>query len=1071
MLTSGRRRLAGSVLFLAAYWASAWVLSGGTFLRESVAWLPTGMAVAGVLILGDFVAVLTGVATLVQRVYTGHPLDQSLFMAVGNGLEAWTAALLLRRLDFRRDLLRLRDLLALVAVAAVAPIISASVAALVYRWRALPSAFIQSAWLSWYRMNALGILIVTPLILAWSTRPLERPTRRAFIEILTALAAVALSLWFVVSGAALGDLGVVLSYMALPVVLYAAMRFGLRGAATIAALLSVLAVVATLRGVGPFVSTPLGVRHLALQAFILILTLAPLLLGAVIAEREAALADGVRSDAERDAFRRILPDVTYRIRSDGTCLEVYVPSSGPPTAAAAAATHEVPPVLAEELRAAVQDVVAGVPVEPLEYREAVEGQTRVREARFVRLGPDQALGMVRDITARKEAEAILGLQADVLERMATGRPTAEVLQALVRGSERVMEGAICSILRLEGRRLYLASGPSLPVEYSTAIDGVEIGPRVGSCGTATYLGETVVVTDIATDPLWEDYRGIALPHGLRACWSVPIRGSSGEVLGSFAIYYRAPRSPESHELSVIERAAALAGIAIERERREHLLASINRNVNEGLYRSTPDRGLIYVNSAFARMFGYDSPEEMLRLTSAMLYDDPGRREELKQLIVKQGFFTNEEVRFVRRDGSRFWGLVTSTGVRGPGGGVEFYDGAVSDITARKRLEEQLRHAQKMEAVGKLAGGVAHDFNNLLTAITGYAHSLLLTLAPHDPAHADAEEITRAAQRAATLTRQLLAYSRQQVLDPQVLDLSLVVAQLGGMLDRLIGEDVRLIVTPASQPALVRVDRGQIEQVVLNLALNSRDAMPHGGTLAIATAPVDLDEEFAGQHLGLEAGPYVCLSVIDTGHGMDPETCRRAFDPFFTTKEVGKGTGLGLSTVHGIVHQSGGTVVLESSPGAGTTAWVYLPRIVAPQAAAREPVLSIPAPAPGGTILVVEDEPLVRDLVSRTLRRAGYGVLVADNGVEALQLVRRTAGPLDLVVSDVVMPGMGGRELSERLAVERPGLRVLFVSGYTSEALAVHGVLHPGTEYLQKPFSPSDLLDRVRDLLTAERASG
>jgi len=479
--------------------------------------------------------------------------------------------------------------------------------------------------------------------------------------------------------------------------------------------------------------------------------------------------------------------------------------------------------------------------------------------------------------------------------------------------------------------------------------------------------------------------------------------------------------------------------------------------------------MVYVNRAFATMFGYESPEAMLLVPSLALYADPDRREELKRLIDRDGSFTDEEVQFLRRDGSQFSALVSSTAVRGLNGTIQYYDGAVWDITDRKKLEEQLRQAQKMEAVGKLAGGVAHDFNNLLTAIGGYAESLLTTLPSDGVAYQDALEITRAASRAASLTRQLLAYSRQQILSPSVIDLQLVVDQLGGMLRRLIGEDIRLITRHAAGETFVRVDRGQIEQVVLNLVLNARDAMPQGGALTVATMPVELDEAYVRAHVGMTAGPHVCLLVQDTGSGMDAAVRSRAFDPFFTTKEPGKGTGLGLSTVYGIVKQSGGSVWLESTPGAGTTVRVYLPRVQERPEEERVAPLGSAAPVQGATVLVVEDEQLVRDLVCRTLRRAGYTVLMAEHGDEALAISRTHVGPIDLVVTDVVMPRMNGSELAGRLLLERPGLRVLFVSGYPSEALDLRGSLEQGTEYLQKPFTPAVLLDRVRGLLTTERA--
>jgi PAS domain S-box-containing protein len=813
-------------------------------------------------------------------------------------------------------------------------------------------------------------------------------------------------------------------------------------------------------------------RQLALQAFVLVLTVPPLMLGALIGERGEAVAGWRRSDLSLRAFQEVLPDFTFRVNAEGVYLDASVPPghllSMPREQVLGHRLEEVLPDHAPELRRMLATALEGGVPEPLEYAVTVAGRRRMREARFVRITPAEALCLVRDITDRKQTEELLAWQARVLELIATGHPTADVLEDILQGIETQIHGGLCSLLLLEGRRVHVALAPSLPATYNAAIEGMEVGPDAGSCGTAAYHNRTVVVSDIANDPLWARYREAALPHGLRACWSVPLRAAGGEVLGTFAVYYREPRSPLAAELTLVERAASLAAIAVERERREDLLASVNRNVAEGLYRSTPERGLVYVNRAFTTMFGYERPEEMMGHPSAMLYVDPGRREVLKRLISTRGSFANEEVLFRRRDGSQFTALVSSTAVSGLDGTLQYYDGAVWDITDRKQLEEQLRQAQKMEAVGKLAGGVAHDFNNLLTAISGYAEALLGSLPAGGMPHQDALEITRAASRAASLTRQLLAYSRQQILSPSVLDLQQVVEQLGGMLRRLIGEDIRLITRHTASDTFVRVDRGQIEQVILNLVLNARDAMPHGGTLTVVTTPLDLDEAFARAHIGMGRGPHVCLQVQDTGSGMDEPTRSRAFDPFFTTKEPGKGTGLGLSTVYGIVKQSGGSVWLDSVPGAGTTVRVYLPRVREHPDQERVIPVGPTATVHGATVLVVEDEQLVRDLVHRTLSRAGYTVLVAEHGEEALGVSRANLGPIDLLVTDVVMPRMNGNELASRLSLERPGIRVLFVSGYANDVLDLRGGLEAGTEYLQKPFTPSVLLDRVRELLTPAR---
>ncbi len=392
-----------------------------------------------------------------------------------------------------------------------------------------------------------------------------------------------------------------------------------------------------------------------------------------------------------------------------------------------------------------------------------------------------------------------------------------------------------------------------------------------------------------------------------------------------------------------------------------------------------------------------------------------------------------------------------------------------DVTERRRLEASLRQSQKMEAVGRLAGGIAHDFNNLLTAINGYSSLVLNSLDESHPARADVEEIRKAGERAAGLTEQLLAFSRRQVLQPEVLDLNAVVEDMKNMLARLIPENIVLEARLAPDLGAVRADRGQVEQVVINLAVNARDAMPEGGRLTLETENVELGARFAQLHPDLVPGPHVMLAVSDSGAGMDEETRARVFEPFFTTKEVGKGTGLGLSTVYGIVRQSGGHVSVASEAGDGTVFRVYLPRVDAAVGGKPEPRAAI-AESPGAeTILLAEDEDGVRTLIEKLLEEAGYRVLAAESSEDALRLGRDYPGTIHLLLTDVIMPGMGGPELAERLIEHRPKLRVVFTSGYTDAATEEREGFPPGTGFLQKPFTPAALTAKVRETLGGVRA--
>jgi len=385
-----------------------------------------------------------------------------------------------------------------------------------------------------------------------------------------------------------------------------------------------------------------------------------------------------------------------------------------------------------------------------------------------------------------------------------------------------------------------------------------------------------------------------------------------------------------------------------------------------------------------------------------------------------------------------------------------------DVTQRKQLEEQLRQSAKMEAVGMLAGGIAHDFNNLLTIINGYSHILLTALPATDPNRSAVEQIMKAGECAATLTGQLLSYSRRQVLQPKLLNLNELIYGMEAMLRRLIGEDIEFRFSPGAEIGQVKADPGQIEQVVMNLAVNARDAMPNGGVLTLSTDNVDLDHQAASTHGALQPGQYVSLVVTDNGSGMDADTRAHLFEPFFTTKSQGQGTGLGMTTVFRIVKQSSGGMEVASEPGSGTSVKVYLPRLNRPAAAVAEPLVAH-AGRGSETILLVEDEEQVRNLVRDTLRRQGYTVLEASHAAAARRAVAAYKHPIHLLIADVVMPKEGGRDMAAGLLLRRPEMKVLFMSGYTDPAV-VDGGLPPSWAFIQKPFTPSALSRKVREVL-------
>jgi signal transduction histidine kinase len=417
----------------------------------------------------------------------------------------------------------------------------------------------------------------------------------------------------------------------------------------------------------------------------------------------------------------------------------------------------------------------------------------------------------------------------------------------------------------------------------------------------------------------------------------------------------------------------------------------------------------------------------------------------------------------RKDGSEFPVEVSLSNIETEEGlfGIAF----VSDISQRKLLEEQLVHAQKMEAVGRLAGGVAHDFNNMLTVISGYNRMILDELSPLDPLRGNAEEILKAADRAAALTNQLLAFSRRQIMRPCVLNVNALLGGTQKMLRRLIGEDIHLDLRTARDVGNMRADPVHIEQAIVNLAVNARDAMPNGGRITIESANVHLDETYTRTHPGVQPGEFVMIAVSDTGHGMDAETRRRIFEPFFTTKERGKGTGLGLATVYGMVKQSGGDIWVYSEIGKGSTFKLYFPRVSDPISDAAGSDAEQAKPLGSETILLVEDEKAVRELTLKMLQRLGYTVLPAPGGAEALEVSRTFPGRIALLLTDVVMPNMSGRQLADILCETRPDMKVLYLSGYTENTVVHHGVLEPGVDFLPKPFSREVLGSKIRDILT------
>jgi two-component system, cell cycle sensor histidine kinase and response regulator CckA len=507
----------------------------------------------------------------------------------------------------------------------------------------------------------------------------------------------------------------------------------------------------------------------------------------------------------------------------------------------------------------------------------------------------------------------------------------------------------------------------------------------------------------------------------------------------------------------------------ERKRTEEERARLIRAIEqlaESVVITDPQGTIVYVNPAFARITGYAREEAVgqnPRILKSGRHDAEFYRQMWETLAagrVWSGRMINR-----RKDGTLSEEEAVISPLLDSSNQLVNYVAVNRDITHETRLERQLVQAQRMEAVGRLAGGVAHDFNNLVGVITGYSEIVLKQLPAGEPVREKVEQILKAADRAASLTRQLLAFSRRQVLQPRVLELNAIVLDTEKMLERLIGEDIELVTALGSHLGSIRADRGQVEQIIMNLAVNARDAMPEGGRLTIKTEKVDLDPSAAAGLL-MAPGRYVILTVNDTGVGMDGDTQAHMFEPFFTTKEMGRGTGLGLATVYGVVKQSGGYIWVDSEVGVGTTFRVYLPRVngKAPVEVAPGPP-GLPGPLRGGeTVLLVEDETMLRDMLRETLEGSGYTVLVARNGAEAPRAAEATAGPIHLMVTDVIMPGLSGPKVVERIAPSRPEMMILYISGYSDESVVRNGMVGPGVAFLSKPFAPEVFLRKVRELL-------
>ncbi len=703
-----------------------------------------------------------------------------------------------------------------------------------------------------------------------------------------------------------------------------------------------------------------------------------------------------------------------------------------------------------------------------------------------------SVAVIRDITERKSSEDALKrknrqheLLLDTARHLTSTLEVTDVLGQIGKGAKTILKATGCYIYIMDEKRGSLV--PVVTIHSSAQQKSYKRDSERQQVYTdkAIRSRKGLIINKGREKPTRNNGKN-ALSHHLIV---VPFI-TEEKVLGAMCLQ-RIDKPFSEEDLFLADTFAAYASAALNnaqthqelhKEMKERLEAEKSHRESEERYRqffeedltgdyiSTAKGELLACNSAFLKIFGFKNKEEALKTNVTGLYPHSEDRNSLLKLLIKNKKLEYHEMELRRSDGKPVFIIANMAGNFDSKGRLQEIKGYLFDNTEQKVLQQQFRQAQKMEAIGRLAGGVAHDFNNLLTIINGYSELILHRIPKNDPFVKDIKQIKQAGDKASRLTNQLLAFSRRQVMQPKLINLNSVVKDVNKMLHRLIGEDIELEIKLQPDPGVMQADPGQLEQVLMNLAINARDAMPGGGRLAIETANVTFTRDYVHKHIAVQpAGSYVMLSVGDSGTGMDEETQAHIFEPFFTTKEYGKGTGLGLSTVYGIVKQSGGFIWVSSEMGIGTTFTIYFPEVKA-EIKDSEPVSKNSSKSLEGneTILLVEDEDMVRDMAVRILKERGYTVLASARGEEAIALSRKYKSPIHLMVTDIVMPGISGKKLAQEIIQKRPRLKVLYISGYTDEIISQQGLLDKNIEFLQKPFLPEKLLTTLRNILDSKQ---
>jgi PAS domain S-box-containing protein len=938
--------------------------------QVTAVWPPTGFALAAVLLFGYRVwpGILLG--AFLANATANEPVFTACGIALGNTLGTMTGAYLLHRiLGFRNSLDRLKDVLGLVVLAAGAgAAVSGTLgAANLCLGGIQPWAAYGRAWWTWFLGDAVGVLVLTPALLVWTSRTQSRWEPRLLpeaVSLFVILVTVSLVVFCARQIPTIGSQA--LEYLVFPIVIWGALRFGVTGATTATLIISCIAISGTVNGFGPFAMDQADQKLTLLQLLMAVVAVTALLLGAAVTERKIT-----------------------------------------------------------ERRAAADYAVI----------QTLGASGTLREA---------APQILRAICER------LGWDFGALWMVDEERPVLRCFEVWHRSSP------ICIELATVSRKNTFASG-------------------VGMAGHIWASGEAVSIADVATDADLP-CGGFAARVGLHGALGFPII-SGAQVLGVIELFSHDIQQPDEDLLDMMVAIGSQVGQFVERQRVDEARQDSEVRLRQalgagrmGVWDWNIRTGAVTWSDSLEAIHGLAPGTFGGTLEAFQELIHPGDREyvlrEISQAVEQR---TNYEIEFrtVWPDQSVHWMAGKGRVVGDEAGECSRMIGVGMDITIHKDLEEQLRQSQKMEAIGRLAGEVAHDFNNLLTVMLGETCHLLDQVSPADPMHESLTAINQSVERAGSLTHRLLAFSRKHVFSAVVLDLDGVVASMYRMLRRLVGTNIELLTVLRAEPGLVRMDPSQIEQVFMNLIVNAVDVMPDGGKITIETQNVVLDVSYTRHRPGLEAGRYVMLGVSDTGCGMDRETMSHIFEPFFTTKPPSGGTGLGLAMVYGIIQQSGGHIAVYSEPGQGTTFKVYLPRVAREEDVAQPQ--RTPAAQTGGweTILLVEDETLVRSIVQRALSMHGYAVLEAFHGDEALRTCEQHEGPIHILLTDVVMPGMTGLQLAERAARTRPDMKILFMSGYTDAALVHQGKLTTSTAFLGKPFTGEALATKVRQVLDAE----